>query len=107
MENKCLIKKIGILTLSTILLGSCSTQGYLASGHSTARQECKNSIKISKKDYKKFERLESKYKNAIKKGVAKDSPKFMELSHEYEFQKAMLGKNEGNVLVGGVLYWGN
>ena len=54
MVNKGLIKKIGILTLSAFLLGSCAAQG-----HATANQECKNSKNIFRKIYNNSQKLDT------------------------------------------------
>jgi hypothetical protein len=88
---KNLTKKIGAGVLSAFLLGSCATQKYSTNyekGSLLNRSEYARTSDILKKENEKLEEVERKFNRALDKGETIESPYFMQLLWDYEYQKS-------------------
>lgn len=88
---KNLTKKIGIGLFSAFLLGSCATQKDLTNstkGSLFDKSEYALTSDILKDENKKLNELERKYNQALERGATIQSPEFLRLFQEYEYQKS-------------------
>ena len=89
-----LAKKIGIGILSAFLLGSCATQKHSGTGSLMDNKDYALTKDILKEESRDLNKLERKYNRALERGETIQSPEFLKLFQEYEYQKSMVQKYE-------------
>jgi hypothetical protein len=88
---KNLAKKIGVGVLSAFLLGGCATQKYQTNstkGSLFNGSEYTLTKDILKEETRELNKLERKYNRALERGATMQSPEFVKLFQEYEYQKS-------------------
>jgi hypothetical protein len=90
---KNLTKKIGIGLLSTFLAVGCTTQKYSTNstkGSLLDKSEYALTSDILKDENKKLDEVERKFNRALDKGETIESPAFMQLFWDYQYQKSIV-----------------
>ncbi len=87
---KNITNKIGVGILSTFLLGSCATQKYSGTGSLMDNKDYAMTKDILKEESRDLNKLERKYNQALKNGATVQSPGFLKLLQDYEYQKSIV-----------------